>query len=190
MHDMKDLLILLLHLLPTIANLVAPGGAKAVVADSLLMKQLLLVINRTRRRAPNLSVLDRFLFGFWSLFLGPHRIRRAAIIIRPSTMLKFHRLLKQRKYRLLYSTGRRVKPGPKGPSRELIQAIVAMKQRNPRFECPRIAQQINKAFGVDFDKDAVRRILAAHYRPGSGDSGPLWLSFPGHSKDSLWSIDL
>jgi hypothetical protein len=35
------------------------------------MKQQLLVINRSRRRAPNLSALDRFLFGFWSLFLSP-----------------------------------------------------------------------------------------------------------------------
>ena len=61
---MKDLLILLLHLLITIAKFLGPGGAKAVVADSLLMKQQLLVINRSRRRAPNLSALDRFLFGF------------------------------------------------------------------------------------------------------------------------------
>jgi transposase InsO family protein len=154
------------------------------------MKQQLLVINRSRRRAPNLSALDRCLFGFCSLFLDPRRIRRAAVIIRPSTLLKFHRLLKQRKYRLLYSSGKKRKPGPKGPSQELIQAIVAIKQRNPRFGCPRIAQQINKAFGVDIDKDVVRRILATYYRPGSGDSGPSWLSFLGHSKDSLWSIDL
>jgi len=187
---MKDLLALLLHLLITIAKLLGPGGAKAVVADSLLMKQQLLVVNRSRRRAPNLSALDRCLFGFWSLFLDPRRIQRAAVIIRPSTLLKFHHLLKQRKYRLLYSSGKKRKPGPKGPSQELIQAIVAIKQRNPRFGCPRIAQQINKAFGVDIDKDVVRRILATYYRPGSGDSGPSWLSFLGHSKDSLWSIDL
>jgi cbb3-type cytochrome oxidase subunit 3 len=77
------------------------------------MKQQLLLINRSRRRAPNLSALDRCLFGFWSLFLDPHRIRRAAVIIRPSTLLKFHRLLKQRKYRLLYSSGKKRKPGPK-----------------------------------------------------------------------------
>jgi hypothetical protein len=159
---MKDLLILLLHLLTTIAKLVGPGGAKSVVANSLLMKQQLLVINRSRRRAPNLSALDRCLFGFCSLFLDLRRIQRSAVIIRPSTLLKFHSLLKQPKYRLLYSTGSKRKPGPKGPSRELIQAIVAMKQRNPRFGCPRIAQQINKAFGIDIDKDVVRRILAAH----------------------------
>jgi putative transposase len=142
---MKDLLILLVHLLTTIAKLFGPGGAKAIVADSLLMKQQLPIMNRARRRVPNLSALNRFLLGFWSLFLSPRHIQRAAVIIRPSTLLKFHCQLKQRKYRLLYSAGRKGKPGPKGPSPELIQAIVELKRRNPRFGCPRIAQQINKA---------------------------------------------
>ena len=45
---MKDLLTLLLHVLTTIAKLLGPGGAKAVVADSLLMKQQLLVIDSLR----------------------------------------------------------------------------------------------------------------------------------------------
>ena len=187
---MKDLLLLLAHLLTTIAKLLGPGGARTVVADSLIMKQQLLVINRSRRRAPNLSALDRFLFGFWSLFLDPRRIQRAAVIIRPSTLLKFHDLLKNRKYRLLYSSVRKGKPGPKGPSSELIQAIIELKQRNPRFGCLRIAQQINKAFGVDINKDLVRRVLAKHYRPMPDDNGPSWLTFIGHAKDSLWSIDL
>jgi len=65
-----------------------------------------------------------------------------------------------------------------------------MKRRNPTWGCRRIAQQISLAFGVDIDKDAVRRILAAHFRPESGTSGPSWLTFLGHTKDSLWSIDL
>lgn len=188
---MKDLLVLLAHLLITIDKLLGPGGTRTVVADSLLMKQQFLVINRSRRRAPNLSALDRFLFGFWSVFLSPRHILRAAVIIRPSTLLKFHNLLKQRKYRLLYSSaGSNRKPGPKGPSQELIQAIVEMKQRNPRFGCPRIAQQINKAFGTNIDKDVVRRVLAIHYRPGPGKAGPSRLTFLGHTKDSLWSINL
>ena len=66
---MKDLLVLAVHLITTIAKLMGPGGARAIVAESLLMKQQLLVVNRSRQRAPNLSALDRFLFGFWSLFL-------------------------------------------------------------------------------------------------------------------------
>jgi putative transposase len=187
---MNDLLVIFAHLLTTIARLLGPGGTRAVVADSLLMKQQLLVINRSRQRAPNLSALDRFLFGLWSLFLDKHHIRRAAVVIRPSTLSRLHDLLKKRKYRLLYSSGQKRKPGPKGPSQNLIQAIVELKQRNPRFGCRRIAQQINKAFDVQIDKDIVRRVLAKHYHPTPGDNGPSWLSFLGHMKDSLWSIDL
>ena len=182
--------MLLAHLLTTLAKLLGPGGIRAVVADSLLMKQQLIVINRSRRRAPNLTPVDRMLFGFWSLFLNPRSIQRAAVIIRPSTLLKCHDMLKKRKYRLLYSSGSKGKPGPKGPSRALIQAIVEMKQRNPRFGCRRIAQKIAKAFGIDIGKDVVRRVLAAHYRPCPGDGGPSWLTLVGHAKDSLWSIDL
>jgi transposase InsO family protein len=154
------------------------------------MKQQILVINRYRRRAPNLSALDRFLFGFWSLFLSPRRIHRAAVIIRPSTLLNFHDTLKRQKYRLLYSSGRKGKPGPKGPSRDLIQAIVELKQRNSRFGCRRIAQQINKAFGGAIDKDVARRVLEKHYRTQPDDNGPSWLTFIRHAKDSLWSIGL
>jgi hypothetical protein len=42
-----------------------------------------------------------------------------------------------------------------------------MKRRNPNWGCPRIAQQIALAFGVEIDKDVVRRILSVHYRPES-----------------------
>ena len=65
-----------------------------------------------------------------------------------------------------------------------------MKQRNSRFGCPHIAQQIKKTFGTNIDKDVVRRVLAVHYRPCRGNAGPSWLSLLGHTKDSLWSIDL
>ncbi len=41
---MKDLLILIAHLLTTIAKLLGPGGARAIVADSMLTKQQLLII--------------------------------------------------------------------------------------------------------------------------------------------------
>jgi putative transposase len=124
---MKALLVLLAHLLATLAKLMGPGGARAIVAENILMKHQLLVINRPRRRAPNLSPIDRLLLGFWSLFLSPRRILRAATVIRPSTLLRFHETLKKRKYRLLFSPSRRAKPGPKGPSQELILDIEEVK---------------------------------------------------------------
>ena len=127
---------------------------------------------------------------FCSLFLLRRHIIRAAVIIQPSTLLKFQQLLKQRKYRRLYTSGRKTKPGPKGPSKDIIDAVVELKRRNRQFGCPRIAQQINHTFDTSIDKDIVRRILVAHSTPDSNGNGPSWLTFLGHTKDSLWSVDL
>ena len=166
------------------------GGAKALVAESLLLKHQLLIINRTRQRAPNLTSLDHVLFGLWSLFMKPNRIHKAAAVLSSATLLKFHEALKRRKYQRLFSSGGKCKPGPKGPSQQLIEVIVEMKRRNPRFGCPKITQQIAKAFGIEIDKDVVRRVLAKYYRSCPGNGGPSWLTFIGHMKDNLWSVDL
>ena len=48
---MRTFLLLLLHLVTTVAKLIGPGGAKALVAESLLLKHQLLIVNRTRQRA-------------------------------------------------------------------------------------------------------------------------------------------
>ena len=189
---MRELLILVIHLLVTSAKVLRPGGLRAVVAESLLLKHQLLISNRSRQRAPNLSALDRFVLGLTTLFVRPQRIPKLGALIKPATLFKFHRALVDRKYRRLFSSrSRGRKPGPKGPSAELIAAVVEMKRRNPRFGCVRIAQQIAHAFGIDIDKDVVRRVLAQHYRPDdSGTNGPSWLTFFAHAKDSLWSVDL
>lgn len=65
-----------------------------------------------------------------------------------------------------------------------------MKRRNPTWGCPQIAEQINLAFGTSINKDVVRRILAMPHGPSSTGGGPSWLTFIGHMKDSLWSVDL
>jgi putative transposase len=183
---MRDLLLLTIHLIVILAGLLRPGGVRAVVAESLLLKHQMLIGNRCRQRAPNLTTLDRFLIGLTTLFMNPRRIRRCAVLLKPATFFKFHKILIDRKYRLLFSSSsRRRKPGPKGPSAELIAAIVEMKRRNPKFGCVRIAQQIAHAFGIELDKDVVRRVLAKHYRPdNSGSHGPSWLTFIGQLKDS------
>ena len=170
-------------------TILGPGGLRSVVAESLLVKHQLLIFNRSRKRSPNLRASDRFFAGICALFMRPSRLIRTAIVLRPSTILDFHRILRKRKYQLLFSPKRR-RTGPKGPSKELVDAIVEMKRRNPTWGCPRIAQQIGLAFDVEIDKDVVRRVLGAHYQPEPESSGPSWLTFLGHAKDSLWSIDL
>ena len=187
---MRDLVILFVHVMATLARLLGPGGIRSVVAESVLVKQQLLILNRSRQRSPNLLTLDRLVAGLCALLIRPARLIRSAIVLKPSTLLNFHQVMRNRKYRLLFSSKRRGKPGPKGPSKELIEAVVQMKQRNPAWGCPRIAQQIALAFDIPIDKDVVRRILASHYRPEKDSGGPSWLTFLGHLKDSLWSLDL
>ena len=118
------------------------------------------------------------------------RSHRCAIVLKPATILSFQRSLVKRKYRELFSPNRRGQPGPKGPSAELTAAIVEMKRRNPRFGYQRIADQVALAFDVPVDKHLVRRVLAKNCRLGPGSGGPSWLTFLGHSNDSLWSVDL
>ena len=161
-----------------------------MVAESVLVKQQLLVLNRSRQRAPNLRTSDRLVASLCALLIRPARLIRSAIVLKPSTLLNFHQVMRNHQYRLLFSSKRRGKPGPNGPSKELIEAVVQMKQRNPFWGCPRIAQQISLAFEIPLDKDVVRRILASHYRPQKDSGGPSWLTFIGHLKDSLWSLDL
>jgi hypothetical protein len=186
----RDLVTLFVHVIVALSRLLGPGGIRSVVAESVLVKQQLLILNRSRERAPSLRASDRFLAGLCTLFMQPTRVIRSAIVLKPSTLLNFHQAPGKRKYRILFSPKRGRKPGPKGPSRELIDAIVDTKQRNPSWGCPRIAQQLALAFGVSIDKDIVRRILATHYRPKPDSCGPSWLTFLGQIKDSLRSMDL
>ena len=60
---MRDLAVLFLHLLATVARLAGPGGARSIVAESVLVKHQLLILNRSRKRSPNLSFSDRMVAG-------------------------------------------------------------------------------------------------------------------------------
>src|SRR3954462_994809 len=127
---MQDFLILLVHLVVTLARLAGPGGLRSVVAESVLVRHQLLVLRRRRKRAPNLRAGDRIIMGLCTLFIRPARVLRSAIVLKPATLLHFHSLLRKRRYRILFSPKRRHRPGPKGPDKHVIDAVVAMKQRN------------------------------------------------------------
>ncbi len=187
---MREVFVLLAHLLTTLVKLCRPRGLYAVVAESLAVKHQLQVMNRSRCRAPRLTPWDRLAFGLCAWCIPMKRRAKCVVILKPSSFTRFHQALVRCKYRWLYASGRRSRPGPKGPSKELIAAVVEMKRRNPRFGCRKIAEQIAHTFGIQIDKDIVRRILEQHYRPESDGDGISWLTAIGHAKDSLWSVDL
>src|SRR5215831_18369685 len=114
---MRDIFILFLHGIFTIIRLGQPGGVRSVVAESVLMRHQLLILNRGRKQAPNLRSSDRIIAGLCTLFMRQARVLRSAIVLKTSTLLHFNKMLVQQKYRLLFSPKRVRRPGPKGPTK-------------------------------------------------------------------------
>jgi hypothetical protein len=71
---MRDLVILFVHVIVTLSRLCGPGGIRSVVAESVLVKHQLLILNRSRQRAPNLRAIDRLVAGLCALFIQPARL--------------------------------------------------------------------------------------------------------------------
>jgi putative transposase len=115
-HDpeMREIILLLVRLLFTLARFARPGGLRSVIAESVTIKHQLLILNRSRQRSPNLRVSDRITAGLCVLPIHSGRRIRSAIVLKASTLMRFHLALKDRKYRLLFSPKSRKKPGPKG----------------------------------------------------------------------------
>ena len=103
---MSNLVVLIVHVMVTVARLLGPGGLRSVVAESVLVKQQLLILNRSRQRSPNLCFFDRLVVGLCAFFICPARRIRSAIVLKASTLLSIHQALMNRKYRLLFSSTR------------------------------------------------------------------------------------
>jgi hypothetical protein len=54
MSGMRDFILLFVYVIVTMARLAGPGGLRSVVAKSALLRHQLLILNRGRKRAPNL----------------------------------------------------------------------------------------------------------------------------------------
>lgn len=93
---MRDLLLLSIHFLCLLVKLLKPGGVRAVMAENLALKQQLITLNRCNKRSPKLTSFDRFFYGLLAFIIGEHRIHKIAVILKPSTILKFHRRYKHK----------------------------------------------------------------------------------------------
>ena len=98
--------------------------------------------------------------GLCALLMRPGRLIRSAIVLQPSTLLMLHRALTRQKYRRLFSSTVKKKPGPKGPCGS-----------------PKDRPHVVGAISGDSDRSA-KGILAAHpnrrrrRRSGGGSDRP------------------
>jgi putative transposase len=122
----RDLAVLVLHLLVTIARFLGPGGARAVVAESVLVRHQLLILNRNRKRSPNLRLSDRIVAGLCALLMRPGRLIRSAIVLKPSTLIGVERTSASRRTRQITDPSLEHPPGGSSRSRKSVVSIIAM----------------------------------------------------------------
>ena len=156
---MSEAIELLIHFFVSSIKLLKPGGVKVVMAESMAMKQRLIVMNRGKKRSPVLTTQDRFLFGILAVLISGNRLKKIAAIIKSTTLLAFHKSLVIRKFSRLYSNKTKKIPGRKPQDQAVIDLVIEMKKRNPSFGYGRISMQIFKAFGIAISRFAVGRIL-------------------------------
>jgi len=188
---MRAIIQLIFTLLWLLIKVSKPGGTKGLISENLCLRQQLIILTKGRARSPNLTNMDRLIFGLCSALINTKRLKICAILLKPATILKIHQAFVKRKYNKLFSNKGTNKKRVCGPSEELIKLVLEYKHRNPIFGYLRIAMQVSNQFGLEINKDVVRRILNKYYHGGIPDnSGPSWLTFLGCTKDSLWSVDL
>jgi hypothetical protein len=80
---MRNLVILFVHVIATLVRLLSPGGIRSMVAESVLVKEQLLILNRSRQRSPNLRTSDRLVAGLCALLIRSARLIGSAIAMKP-----------------------------------------------------------------------------------------------------------
>ena len=78
---MYDILVFV-HLSVTVVGLMKLGGLRAVVAESVLTRHQILILNGSRKRAPNLRVSDRIIAGLCTLLMHPSRVLRFGMVLK------------------------------------------------------------------------------------------------------------
>ena len=79
---MNALFTMVGHLLHVISRLMRPGGTRALIAENLLLKQQLIVLNRGRGRAPNVPSVQKLILGFLSSLIPMRRLTKVSVALK------------------------------------------------------------------------------------------------------------
>jgi putative transposase len=138
-------------------------------------------ILRRRTGRPALTTADRVFFAAASRLL-PRPIWNA-FLVKPATLLEWHRRLVARRWTYRRRTGRRP------ISREVRELILRIARENPRWGYQRIVGEL-KGLGVAVSATTVRNVLRrARLGPAGGRPGPSWRQFLQAQAKSLIAVD-
>lgn len=150
-----------------------------LITENLLLRQQLIVLNRSIKR-PHFTYADRALFVLLASWLPAWR--EALLIVKPETILRWHRegfrLLWKRKSR---TTSRKPKISP-----ATITLIKEMAANNRLWGAERIRGELQKV-GIKVAKRTVQRYIQQARPPRP--RGQTWATFlRSHTRD-IWAYD-
>jgi len=148
-------------------------------ADVAALRHQVMTLQRQLGRRPSLTRWDRLLFA--ALYHVQPEVLRSAAIVRPETVLRWHRT----GFRLLWTRRSRGKPGRPRISQELRRLIRQMSRENPLWGAPRIHGELLK-LGITISQSTVASYMVRHRRPPSQG----WRTFLTNHADGIAAIDL
>ena len=158
--------------------LVLPGSVREMALENLALRQQLTVFKRHSPR-PRLRKADRL---FWVLLSKSWKEwQRALIIVKPETVVSWHR----KGFRLFWTRiSRKRRSGRPEASSEIRALIRKMAAANPFWGAPRIHGELLK-LGIDISERTVSRLLPKKRKPPS----QTWKAFLDNHVNELVSID-
>jgi len=158
----------------------ATRSRTALLLENALLRHQLIVLNRSVKR-PRLTAADR---GFLVLLASRLRIWAGAlVIVRPETVLRWHRA----GFRLFWRRQSRPRTAPKPKvAAETIALIRELAAANRLWGAERIRGELLK-LGIHVSKRTIQRYLQ-QARPRHR-SGQAWSTFLGNHAGEIWACD-
>jgi putative transposase len=154
----------------------------------LALHQQVLILQRQLGKRPSLVPVERLALVLSGLLLARKRLGEALMIVKPETLVGWHRAIVRRHWRLLS----RKKPGrPPEITLETEQLVLRIARENRWMGHGKIAGEMRKLGFVRFGRSSVARVLKKYgltpeRRRGVGLS---WLQFLVHYGRFIWASD-
>jgi len=152
---------------------------RRLAAENLLLRHQVLVLQRKYHGRLRLTGMDRSILVWLSRMVPA--IRDSIIIVKPETLLRWHRL----SFRAFWRWKTASAGGRPPIHRELRSLILRMAAENPLWGAPRIHGELLK-LGLQIAQSTVSKYLRRHDRP----RGQTWKTFIANHKDAMAAVDL
>jgi transposase InsO family protein len=171
---------MLIFLTTLFANLFSIFRSRAVLQlENLALRHQIAVLQRSSRKRPKLTPLDRLLWAWLSRIWSGWR--SALAIVEPETVVAWHR----KSFRLFWTWKvRHGQPGRPIISREVRDLIRKMCRENPYWGAPRVHGELLK-LGINIGESSVSKYMVRCRKPPS----QTWRTFLENHAQQLVSID-